>query len=99
MRDIRSASAVIVPGYQGVTIVTRDGETIKGAVKNEDAFSIRIMDTHEELRGFLKADVRSVTADTRSLMPDFDGARLDARALDDLLRFLGTLRPVPAVQP
>lgn len=99
VRDIRSASAVIVPGYQAVTIVTLDGRTITGTVKNEDAFSIRIMDTHEELRGFLKSDIRSVTADAHSLMPDFDGARLDARALDDLLRFLGTLRPVPAAQP
>ena len=98
-RDIRTASAVIVPGYEGVTLVTADGQTVSGALKNEDAFSLRIMDTHEELRGFRKSDLKSVTADARSLMPDFDERRLDGRALDDLLRYLGTLRPAPSTQP
>lgn len=99
IRDIRNATAVIVPGYEGVTLVTADGQTVKGAMKNEDAFSIRIMDTREELRGFLKSDLKSMTADARSLMPDFDPTRLDGRALDDLLRYLSTLRPAPASQP
>ena len=99
IREIRNASAVIVPGYKGVTLVTADGRTIQGAVKSEDAFSIRIMDTREELRGFLKSDLRALAEDARSLMPDFGDARLAGPALDDLLRYLSTLRPPPAVRP
>ena len=99
VRDIRNASAVIVPGYQGVTLVTADGQTIQGAVKGEDAFSIRIMDTREELRGFLKSDLRSLAEDPESLMPDFGDARIAAPALDDLLRYLSTLRPPSAARP
>lgn len=99
IRDIRNASAVIVPGYEGVTLVTADGQTIQGAVKSEDAFSVRIMDTREELRGFLKSDLKSFREDARSLMPDFGDARLAGPALDDLLRYLSTLRPPPAARP
>jgi cytochrome c oxidase cbb3-type subunit 3 len=99
IRDIRHASAVIVPGYRGVTMVTADGGTIQGAVKSEDAFSIRIMDTREELRGFVKSDLKSFTEDARSLMPDFGEARLSAAAMDDLLRYLSTLRPPVAPRP
>ena len=65
-----------MPGYQGVTLVTAAGQTIQGAVKGEDAFSVRIMDTREELRGFLKSDLRSLVEDARSLMPDFGDARI-----------------------
>ena len=99
IRDIRNASAVIVPGYQGVTLVTADGQTIQGAEKGEDAFSVRIMDTREELRGFLKADLKSFREDARSLMPDFGDTRLAGPALDDLLRYLSTLRPPPEARP
>jgi alcohol dehydrogenase (cytochrome c) len=89
-RDIRDASAVIAPGYQLVTLVTADGTRVRGARKNEDAYSIQIMDTREELKGYLKSGLREVIAETRSLMPDFknvsDG---DVR---DVVAYLKTLR-------
>src|SRR5207247_10186183 len=40
-RDIRDASAIIAPGYQAVTLVLGSGQRIRGARKNEDAFSIQ----------------------------------------------------------
>jgi putative heme-binding domain-containing protein len=96
LRDIRNASAVIVPGYTGVTLQTADGRSIKGAVKGEDAFSIRIMYTQEQLQGRLKADLKAIVPDERSLMPDFGDDRLSGKELDDLLQYLGTLRPAAA---
>ena len=42
-----------------VTITTRDGRTIVGERKNEDAFSIQI-DADGRLQGFLKKDLREV---------------------------------------
>ncbi len=56
-REIRDASAAITPGYQPVTIVTKDGQRVRGARKNEDAYSIQIMDTRERLQGYVKADL------------------------------------------
>jgi putative heme-binding domain-containing protein len=49
----------IVEGYQPVTLVTRSGQRIRGVKKNEDAFSIQIMDTRERLQGYSKADRRA----------------------------------------
>ena len=98
-RDIRDASAAIVPGYKPVTLIKADGERIRGVKKSEDAFSIRIMDTREQLRGYSKAGLSQVVDDSRSLMPDFTSARLSDRDLDDLLRFLGMLRARDANRP
>jgi len=92
LRDIRDASASIVPGYQSVTLVTLDGRRTRGVKNSEDAFSIRIMDTRERLQGFLKQNLREVVKERRSLMPDFGVDRLNDRDLDDLVRFLSTLR-------
>ena len=73
-------------------LVTRDGQQIRGARKSEDPFSIQIMDTRERLQGYLKADLREVTRDTKSLMPDFGTDRVNDEDLGDLLGYLATLR-------
>lgn len=99
VRDIRDASASIVPGYRPVTLVTPDGRRIRGLRKSEDAFSIRIMDSRENLQGYSKAGLKEVINDARSLMPDFPEDRLNDRDLDDLVRFLGTLRAPDAGRP
>jgi putative heme-binding domain-containing protein len=91
-RAIRDASASLTSGYETVTLVTRDGQQIRGTRKSEDAFSIQIMDTGERLQGYLKANLREVIRDKKSLMPDFGPDRLSDRDLNDLLAFLGTLR-------
>jgi PQQ-dependent dehydrogenase (methanol/ethanol family) len=94
-REIRDASAAITPGYQPVTIVTKDGQRVRGARKNEDAYSIQIMDTRERLQGYVKADLREVINDKTSLMPDFKADRLNDSDLSDVLSYLGTLRGAP----
>jgi putative heme-binding domain-containing protein len=99
VRKIRDASASIVPGYKPVTLVTTDGRRVRGVTKSEDAFSIRIMDTREQLQGYLKSRLREVVAEPRSLMPDFDVQRLGDRDLDDLLRYLSTLRGASPARP
>ena len=55
MRSIREPGAAFPAGYQTVTLVTRDGQRVRGTRKSEDAFSIQIMDTHEQLQGYLKS--------------------------------------------
>ena len=95
-RAIRDASASLASGYETVTLVTRDGQQIRGTRKGEDAFSIQIMDTGERLQGYLKANLREVIRDKKSLMPDFGPDRLSDADLNDLLAFLGTLRISPS---
>jgi putative heme-binding domain-containing protein len=87
---------VVVDGFQPVTLVTRDGRQIRGVKKNEDAFSIQIMDSHERLQGYTKASLREVVNDNTSLMPDFGPGKLSDRDLDDLLAYLATLKNADA---
>jgi putative heme-binding domain-containing protein len=78
-------------GMKRSPLVTRDGQQIRGT-QSEDTFSIQIMDTNERLQGVLKANLREIIRDEKSLMPDFGPDRLSDRDLNDLLAFLGTLR-------
>jgi len=92
MAKLRGASDVVRPGYEAVTLVTREGDRIRGVKKNEDEFSIQIMDTRERLQGFLKANLTQLTIEKQSLMPVYGPDRLNERDLDDLLRYLTGLR-------
>jgi putative heme-binding domain-containing protein len=96
---IRSASEATAAGYQPVTLVTRDGQRIRGTLKGEDAFSIRLMDTRQRLQGYLKSTLQEVIREKGSLMPDFGPDRLSERDLDDLLGFMSTLRAAAASRP
>jgi mono/diheme cytochrome c family protein len=49
---LRGATDVVRPGYEAVTLVTRDGDRIRGVKKNEDEFSIQVMDNRERIRVF-----------------------------------------------
>jgi cytochrome c oxidase cbb3-type subunit III len=92
LSKLRGTSGLIRPGYEPVTLVTARGERIRGVRKNEDEFSIQIMDTREQIQGFLKANLTEMTSDEQSLMPVYGPDRLNDRDLDDLLRYLTTLR-------
>jgi len=92
LAKVRGTSAFIRPGYEPVTLVTRGGERVRGVRKNEDEFSIQIMDTRERLQGYLKANLAEYTTDKQSLMPVYGPDRLNDRDLDDLLRYLTGLR-------
>lgn len=87
---------IVLDGYQPVTLVTRDGQRIRGVKKNEDAFSIQIMDSRDRIQGYVKSNLRELVNDTTSLMPDFGSDKISDRDLDDLLAYLGTLRATDA---
>jgi putative heme-binding domain-containing protein len=89
---LRGTSDTIRSGYEPVTLVTRDGQRIRGVKKNEDEYSIQIMDLRQRLQGYLKANLTEVTADKQSVMPAYSPERLNDRDLDDLLGYLSTLR-------
>jgi cytochrome c oxidase cbb3-type subunit 3 len=91
-REIRNTAEYIAPGYEPVTVVMRDGRRISGSRKNEDSYSIQMMDTNERLSTFLKTEVREVIDEKRSLMPDYGPEKLTSTELDDMLAYLRTLR-------
>jgi putative heme-binding domain-containing protein len=90
---IRDPNASTAGGFQAVTLITRDGQRVRGTRKSEDALSIQIMDANERLRGFLKSSLREVIKEPASLMPAFGPDKLTDADLNDLVAFLNTLRP------
>jgi putative heme-binding domain-containing protein len=89
---VREPNASIPDGFKPVTVVTRDGQRLRGVRKSEDAFSIQMMDDGGHLRGFLKSGVRDIVRDTNSLMPAFGPDRLSDSDLADVLTFMNSLR-------
>jgi len=92
IREIRTPSEWVPPTFETVTLVTRQGERIRGTKKNEDAFSIQIMDMRERIQGYVKADLREVIYEKESLMPTFGTGRLSDNDLVDLVGYLTTLK-------
>ncbi len=88
---LRSPSAVIRPNYRAVRIVTKGGSTLQGLLRNEDTYSIQILDENENLRAFMKADLESIEKPEESLMPAFDGF-FTSREIQDLVAYLYSLR-------
>lgn len=96
VREIRTPNEWVPQGFEAVTVVLRDGTKIRGAKKNEDVFSIQVMDLRERLQGYLKSSVREVIDDKVSLMPAYGPGQLNDTQLNDLVGYLTTLREAPS---
>ena len=92
LSKLRGTSGTIRPGYESVTLVTKEGERIRGVRKNEDEFSIQIMDMRERLQGYLKDNLTEFRVEKQSVMPVYGPDRLNDRDLNDLLQYLAGLR-------
>lgn len=96
---IRRGSEEFRQGYEPVTVTPQTGQPIRGVKKNEDLFSVQIMDTRERIQGYEKDKMKAVQDETYSPMPVFNRERLSDGDLDDLVRYLQTLRGFdPAVR-
>jgi putative heme-binding domain-containing protein len=77
--------------YDTVTVVTAGGQKIVGVAKNEDTFSIQLLDTNQRLQFFLKKDLKEVTHERKSLMPAYSEQMLKPADLQDLVAYLESL--------
>jgi len=99
VKQIRGATEDLKSGYEPVTVTTKDGQSIRGVKKNEDLFSVQIMDSRERIQGYEKDQTRTVTDEKKSAMPVYGPERLNEKDLEDLLAYLNTLRGFdPAVK-
>jgi putative heme-binding domain-containing protein len=90
-RQIRGTMGSFKTGYEPVTLTTPGGQEIRGVKKNEDLFSVQVMDTRERIQGYLRDDMRSVSDEKTSTMPVFGSDKLSDAELDDLLAYLESL--------
>jgi putative heme-binding domain-containing protein len=83
---------VAIP-YRSLEVVTTAGEAISGVRLNEDDLSIQLRDTSDNLRSFLKSNVREVKRGRPSLMPAFASV-LAKQEIEDVVAYLSSLRGV-----
>ncbi len=57
-------------GFEAVEVRLRDGSQIRGVLKNQDTFSVQVMDQGEKLHMLAKKDAASVRLTGKSLMPE-----------------------------
>lgn len=92
-RAIADPHRDLVRGFETVEVRLKDGAQIRGVRKNEDTFSVQVMDQSEKLHLLEKKDVAAVRLTGKSLMPEGSVA---GTQLDDVIAFLKT---APAVDP
>lgn len=74
-----------------VTVVakTQDGREIRGVRRNEDTFSVQMVDASGQLHLLDKLKLASVTVENRSLMPGDYATRLSPPEITNLVAYLG----------
>ena len=80
-------------GRSAVTVIARvrDGAEIRGVRRNEDTFSIQLVDACRRAAPARQATLASVRVENRSLMPADYATRLSQDDIDNIVAFLRTL--------
>ena len=82
----------IADDYRTVEVRTNSGGVVRGLLRNEDRYSIQLLDEFENLRSFQKTELAAVEKPEESLMPPLSSF-FRGRDLDDLVAYLYSLRP------
>jgi len=94
--------AILRPGAgpvrETVTAITRNGQQWTGIARNEDNFSIQLLDTKGVFHLIMKSDLASLKREPRSLMPDDYGARLSSIEFDDVVAYLARSVAAPSTR-
>jgi putative heme-binding domain-containing protein len=74
-----------------VRFVTTDGATITGRLLNQDAISVQLINPREELKTYLRANLREYTILDKGLMPSVQG-KLTDQQVADIVTYLSSLK-------
>lgn len=88
LRDALTKAVPVRPGFQPVRAITLAGEIISGIAKNEDGFSIEILDEKGKLHLFTQDELREVVHEKISPMPHDIDKKLTADEFRDLVAML-----------
>src|SRR5262245_53687056 len=89
-KDVTQPDETLREAYRTAEVRTADGTLIRGVIKNEDTFSLQMIDEREKLQLFSKSDLKEFTPLQRSLMPNPHLSTID---LDNLIAFLKKTEP------
>ena len=75
-------------------VTLKNGTVVNGRLLNEDTFTVQLMDDKENLRSFVKSDLREYVFVEKSPMPSYKD-KLSGQEIADVVAYLGTFRPPP----
>jgi putative heme-binding domain-containing protein len=91
LQKLREPQALVMPVNRPVRATTRDGRVIIGRRLNEDTWSLQLIDSHEDLVGLQKADLKEWVMLKTSPMPAYGTVLSDAE-IADVAAYLLSLR-------
>jgi putative heme-binding domain-containing protein len=89
-RSILDPSADIAPAFRMFEVTPKSGAAVRGTLLNQDTFSVQLRDDAQNLRSFLKSDLKEFTF-LPSPMPSYRG-RLTPQEVADVVSYLLTLK-------
>jgi putative heme-binding domain-containing protein len=78
---------------RSVRLVTRDGATVTGRLLNQDALTVQLMDSKEQLKTYSRANLREYTIIDKGLMPSVQGKLTDHQVADMVAYLASLVRP------
>lgn len=90
-RSLVDPDAEVLGNNRFYHVTTKDGVTTTGRLLNLDTFTVQLLDSKEQLRSFVKSDVRDHGFVEKSTMPSYKET-LTAQELADLVSYLVSLK-------
>jgi cytochrome c oxidase cbb3-type subunit 3 len=90
-RSLIDPDAEILGQNRFYRVVTKDGTTTTGRLLNLDTFTVQMLDSREQLRSFVKADLREHAFVEKSMMPSYRDT-LTPQELADVVSYLVSLK-------
>ena len=81
----------VLSEHRSVRFVTKDGATVTGRLLNQDAISVQLITPKEELKSYLRANIRDYTIVDKGLMPSSQG-KLTDQQVADVVAYLSSLK-------
>jgi putative heme-binding domain-containing protein len=91
--SILDPDAEILPENRSFRVITRDGTVVTGRLLNLDTFTIQMMDSKQQLRSFLKNNLKEFDFIEKSPMPSYRN-KLSGEEVADVVAYLVTLKGV-----
>jgi putative heme-binding domain-containing protein len=89
-QSVLDPSAEVLPGNRFYRVTLKDGTTVTGRLLNHDTFTVQLLDSKEQLRSFVKADLKDYGF-APTPMPSYKG-KLDAQEAADVVSYLVSLK-------
>ena len=85
--------AEVIADNRFARIVTKDGASVTGKLLNQDAISVQVMNPKEELKTYLRTNLREFTILDKGLMPSAQG-KLTDQQVADIVSYLSSLKGI-----